>query len=130
MRKLANFFSEIENRLERIVIDLNRLDDLDFDIINIADLNIQNSDNEIDYILHELDYLKSFRNHDVEFSSLINMSSCYDCDAIIQIENEIKVKSINLQDNNETLGFVLTIYGYDFSMIDEYSQFKIAFIIE
>ena len=65
----------------------NEVDDLDFDIINIADFNIQNSDNEINYILHELDYLKSFINYDVELSSLISLSSCYDCDAIIQIEN-------------------------------------------
>lgn len=123
---IVEFLLEIENHLNiSFVASLTNENEK----VNYSQLNyfsISNNSEEIKYYLNEIDDWKNFRNYDFHFEILNSCTS--------NLDYSIYDVICTVQDSNynqlEQSCFVLTIYGYDFSMIDEYSEFKILFIIE
>ena len=123
---IVEFLLEIENHLNiSFVASLTNENEK----VNYSQLNyfsISNDSEEIEYYLNEIDDWKNFRNYDFHFEILNSCTS--------NLDYSIYDVICTVQDSNynqlEQSCFVLTIYGYDFSMIDEYSEFKILFIIE
>jgi hypothetical protein len=123
---IVEFLLEIENHLNiSFVASLTNENEK----VNYSQLNyfsISNNSEEIEYYLNEIDDWKNFRNYDFHFEILNSCTS--------NLDYSIYDVICTVQDSNynqlEQSCFVLTIYGYDFSMIDEYSEFKILFIIE
>lgn len=123
---IIEFLLEIENHLNiSFVASLTNENEK----VNYSQLNyfsISNNSEEIEYYLNEIDDWKNFRNYDFHFEILNSCTS--------NLDYSIYDVICTVQDSNynqlEQSCFVLTIYGYDFSMIDEYSEFKILFIIE
>ena len=123
---IVEFLLEIENHLNiSFVASLTNENEK----VNYSQLNyfsISNNSEEIEYYLNEIDDWKNFRNYDFHFEILNSCTSNLDYsiyDVICTVQN-------SNYNQLEQSCFVLTIYGYDFSMIDEYSEFKILFIIE
>ena len=121
---IVEFLLEIENHLNISFVASLTNEKVDYSQFNY--FSILNAYEEIEYCLNEIDDWKDFRNYDFHFEILNSCTSNLD----YSIYNVI----CTVQDSNynqlEQSCFVLTIYGYDFSMIDEYSEFKILFIIE
>lgn len=121
---IVEFLLEIENHLNISFVASLTNEKVDYSQLNY--FSISNNSEEIEYYLNEIDDWKNFRNYDFHFEILNSCTSNLD----YSIYNVI----CTVQDSNynqlEQSCFVLTIYGYDFSMIDEYSEFKILFIIE
>ncbi len=123
---IIEFLLEIENHLNiSFVASLTNENEK----VNYSQLNyfsISNNSEEIEYYLNEIDDWKYLRNYDFHFEILNSCTS--------NLDYSIYDVICTVQDSNynqlEQSCFVLTIYGYDFSMIDEYSEFKILFIIE
>lgn len=123
---IVEFLLEIENHLNiSFVASLTNENEK----VNYSQLNyfsISNNSEEIEYYLNEIDDWKDFRNYDFHFEILNSCTS--------NLDYSIYDIICTVQDSNynqlEQSCFVLTIYGYDFSMIDEYSEFKILFVIE
>lgn len=123
---IVEFLLEIENHLNiSFVASLTNENEK----VNYSQLNywsISNNSEETEYYLNEIDDWKDFRNYDFHFEILNSCTS--------NLDYSIYDVICTVQDSNynqlEQSCFVLTIYGYEFSMIDEYSEFKILFIIE
>lgn len=120
----VEFLLEIENHLN--ISFVTSLTNEKVDYIQLNYFSISNTSEEIEYYLNEIDDWKDFRNYDFHFEILNSCTS--------NLDYSIYDVICTVQDSNynqlEQSFFVLTIYGYDFSMIDEYSEFKILFIIE
>lgn len=123
---IVEFLLEIENHLNISFVDslTNENEKVNYSQLNY--FSISNNSEEIEYYLNEIDDWKNFRNYDFHFEILNSCTS--------NLDYSIYGVICTVQDSNynqlEQSCFVLTIYGYDFSMIDEYSEFKILFIIE
>lgn len=120
----VEFLLEIENHLNISFVTSLTNEKVDYSQLNY--FSISNTSEEIEYYLNEIDDWKDFRNYDFHFEILNSCTS--------NLDYSIYDVICTVQDSNynqlEQSFFVLTIYGYDFSMIDEYSEFKILFIIE
>ena len=121
---IVEFFLEIENHLNISFVASLTNEKVDYSQLNY--FSILNASEEIEYYLNEIDDWKDFRNYDFHFEILNSCTS--------NLDYSIYDIICTVQDSNynqlEQSCFVLTIYGYDFSMIDEYSYFKILFIIK
>ena len=120
----VEFLLEIENHLNISFVTSLTNEKVDYSQLNY--FSISNTSEEIEYYLNEIDDWKDFRNYDFHFEILNSCTS--------NLDYSIYDVICTVQDSNynqlEQSFFVLTIYGYDFSMIDEYSEFKILFVIE
>ena len=120
----VEFLLEIENHLNISFVTSLTNEKVDYSQLNY--FSISNTSEEIEYYLNEIDDWKDFRNYDFHFEILNSCTS--------NLDYSIYDVICTVQDSNynqlEQSFFVLTIYGYDFSMIDEYSEFKMLFIIE
>ena len=120
----VEFLLEIENHLNISFVTSLTNEKIDYSQLNY--FSISNTSEEIEYYLNEIDDWKDFRNYDFHFEILNSYTS--------NLDYSIYDVICTVQDSNynqlEQSFFVLTIYGYDFSMIDEYSEFKILFLIE
>lgn len=118
----VEFLLEIENHLNISFVTSLTNEKVDYSQLNY--FSISNTSEEIEYYLNEIDDWKDFRNYDFHFEILNSCTS--------NLDYSIYDVICTVQDSNynqlEQSFFVLTIYGYDFSMIDEYSEFKILFI--
>ena len=121
---IVEFLLEIENHLNISFVASLTNEKVDYSQLNY--FSILNASEEIEYYLNEIDDWKDFRNYDFHFEILNSCTS--------NLDYSIYDIICTVQDSNynqlEQSCFVLIIYGYDFSMIDEYSEFKILFIIK
>ena len=121
---IVEFLLEIENHLNISFVASLTNEKVDYSQLNY--FSISNAYEEIEYYLNEIDDWKDFRNYDFHFEILNSCTS--------NLDYSIYDVICTVQDSNynqlEQSCFLLTIYGYDFSMIDEYSEFTILFIIE
>ena len=121
---IVEFLLEIENHLNISFVASLTNEKVDYSQLNY--FSILNASEEIEYYLSEIDDWKDFRNYDFHFEILNSCTSSLDY-SIYDIICTVQDSNYN---QLEQSCFVLTIYGYDFSMIDEYSEFKILFVIE
>lgn len=121
---IVEFLLEIENHLNISFVASLTNEKVDYSQLDY--FSISNNSEEIEYYLNEIDDWKDFRNYDFHFEILNSCTS--------NLDYSIYDVICTVQDSNynqlEQSCFALTIYGYDFSMIDEYSEFKILFVIE
>lgn len=121
---IVEFLLEIENHLNISFVASLTNEKVDYSQLNY--FSILNASEEIEYYLNEIDDWKDFRNYDFHFEILNSCTSNFDY-SIYDVICTVQDSNYNQLEQD---CFLLTIYGYDFSMIDEYSEFKILFIIE